>query len=122
MTDERMDQMIGTLLRTGVILAAATTLAGGIWHFVQHGGAMPDYHVFRGEGAQVHNLAGVLDGIAHGRSESLVQLGLLMLIATPVARVALCVVAFSTQRDRTYVAITLLVLAGLLGSLTGFHF
>ena len=53
MTDERMDQLIGNLLRAGVVLSAVTTLAGGIWHFVQHGGAMPDYHVFRGESAEV---------------------------------------------------------------------
>ena len=122
MTDERMDRMIGILLRVGVVLSAATTLAGGIWHFVQHGGAMPDYHVFRGEPAELHNISGVLRGIAQGHAEALIQLGLLMLIATPIARVALSVVAFAVERDRTYVAITLLVLAGLVASLSGFHF
>jgi uncharacterized membrane protein len=122
LTDERMDRMIGILLRVGVVLSAATTLAGGIWHVVQHGGAMPDYHVFRGEPAELHNISGVLRGIAQGHAEALIQLGLLMLIATPIARVALSVVAFAVERDRTYVAITLLVLAGLVASLSGFHF
>lgn len=122
MTDEQMDRMIGVLLRAGVILSAATTLAGGIWHFVQHGGAMPDYHVFRGEPSELHSVGGVLHGIAQGHSESLVQLGLLMLIATPIARVALSVAAFAVQRDRTYVAITLVVLTALVASLAGLHF
>jgi uncharacterized membrane protein len=70
----------------------------------------------------MYGLADVVNGIAHGRSESLIQLGLLMLMATPVARVALSVVAFALERDRTYVAITLVVLTGLVASLAGFHF
>jgi uncharacterized membrane protein len=121
LTDERMDLMIATLLRTGVVLSAATTLAGGLWYFFQHGGVMPDYRVFRGEPVELHNFSGVLKGIAEGRAEALIQLGVLMLIATPIARVALSVVAFAVDRDRTYVAITLLVLAALVASLAGFR-
>ena len=45
--------------------------------------------------------------------------GLLLLIATPVARVALSLVAFVLQRDRLYVGITAFVLALLLASLVG---
>jgi uncharacterized membrane protein len=116
-----MDRMIGILLRVGVVASAIVTLAGGIWHFAQGGTAFPDYRVFRPERAEMHGLANVLSGIAHGRSQSLIQLGLLMLIATPVARVALSVVAFAIQRDRMYVVITLIVLTGLLASLAGFH-
>jgi uncharacterized membrane protein len=116
-----MDQMIAMLLRAGVVLAAATTLAGGVWYYFQHGGAMPDYRVFRGEPAELQNLSGVIEGIAQGHSEALIQLGLLMLIATPIARVALSVAAFALERDRTYVAITLLVLTALVASLAGFR-
>ena len=46
-----------------------------------------------------------------GRGRALIQLGLLLLIATPVARVAFSVFAFERQRDWTYVGITLFVLA-----------
>jgi uncharacterized membrane protein len=122
MTDARMDRMIGVLLRTGVLLSAATTLAGGIWHLSQNGSKLPDYHVFRGEPSHLSSLGGVLHGLAQGRSECLIQLGLLMLIATPIARVALSVVAFAAERDRTYVGITLVVLAALIASAAGFHF
>jgi len=115
-----MDRMIGTLLRTGVILAAIVTLIGGIWHYSQKGEVLLDYRSFRGEPPELRTLAGVVRGIAHARSECLMQLGLLLLIATPIARVALSVVAFAIQRDRTYVAITLLVLSGLIASLAGF--
>ncbi|MBS1856512.1 MAG: DUF1634 domain-containing protein [Acidobacteria bacterium] len=116
-----MDRMIGVLLRAGVLIAAGTTLAGGIWHYVQHGAAVPNFSVFHGEPAELRNLGGVFSGIAAGRSEDLIQLGLLMLIATPIARVALSVFAFAAERDRTYVVITLIVLAVLLASLSGFH-
>jgi len=117
-----MDRMIGTLLRIGVLLSAATTLLGGIWHFFQHGGAVLDYHVFRGEPGEMGSLWGVIGAIARGRSEALIQLGLLMLIATPIARVALSVVAFMAEHDRTYVVITLIVLGVLVASVSGLHF
>ena len=64
---------------------------------------------------------GVLRGVGAGRSAALIQLGLLLLIATPIARVALAAVAFATQRDRTYVIITLIVLAVLAASLAGIN-
>ncbi|MDE3166728.1 MAG: DUF1634 domain-containing protein [Acidobacteriota bacterium] len=116
-----MDRMIGVLLRAGVLASAAITLAGGVWHYIQHGPAMPSFAVFHGEPVEFRNLSGVLAGIARGDSEALIQLGLLMLIATPIARVALCVAAFAAERDRTYVVITLVVLGVLLASAAGVH-
>ncbi len=50
---------------------------------------------------------------------SVIQLGLLLLIATPIARVAFSVVAFAVQRDRVYVGLSAVVLAVLLWSLSG---
>jgi uncharacterized membrane protein len=49
----------------------------------------------------------------------LIQLGLLLLIATPIARVGCSIVGFAIERDRMYVAFTLIVLAILLYSLLG---
>jgi uncharacterized membrane protein len=119
MTDERMDRLIGGLLRGGVILSAVVTLAGGIWHLIQSGGAVPQDRIFHGEPADLRSVGGVLRGVAAGHSPSLIQLGLLLLIATPVARVAFSVYAFAAEGDRTYVIITLIVLAALAGSLAG---
>jgi uncharacterized membrane protein len=62
---------------------------------------------------------GVVGGALELRSRWVVQLGLLLLIATPIARVGLSLAAFARQRDGTYVAITALVLALLLFSLLG---
>jgi uncharacterized membrane protein len=118
-TDERMDRLIGGLLRGGVILSAAVTVAGGVWQFLHAGGAMPHDVVFHGEPAELRSVGGVLHGIAEGHAESLIQLGLLILIATPIARVAFSVYAFTMEGDRTYVIITLIVLAALAASLAG---
>ena len=121
MTDEHIDRLIGGLLRGGVIVSAATALAGGVWHLVQAGSALPHDRIFHGEPAELRSVRGVLHGVAAGHSESLIQLGLLLMIATPIARVAFSVYAFAAQRDRTYMAITLIVLTALAASLAGFQ-
>jgi uncharacterized membrane protein len=118
-TDEQMDRLIGGLLRGGVIVSAATTLAGVIWYLVQSGGAMPQDRIFHGEPAELRSVGGVLHGVAAGHPASLIQLGVLFMIATPIARVAFSVYAFAAQRDFTYAAITLIVLAALALSLAG---
>lgn len=117
-TDERVERVIGALLRWGVILAAAVILAGGAMYLVRHGSTIPDYRVFRGEPSDLRNVSGIVKGAVSWHSRGLIQLGLLLLIAVPVARVAFSVVAFALQRDRTYVVVTLIVLAVLLYGMT----
>lgn len=117
-TDERVERVIGTLLRWGVILAAAVVLAGGVMYLARYGSTIPDYRVFRGEPSDLRTVSGIVTGAISWHSRGLILFGLLLLIATPVARVAFSVVAFALQRDRTYVVVTLIVLAVLLCSLT----
>ena len=64
-------------------------------------------------------MRGVVAGALALRAQSVIQLGLLVLIATPIARVAFALLAFARQRDATYVAVSALVLAVLLFSLLG---
>jgi uncharacterized membrane protein len=118
-SDERLEAMIGNLLRAGLMLASVVVLAGAALYLARHGGAHPSYHIFRGEPAELRGLGGILAaaGSLHGRA--LIQLGLLLLLATPVARVAFSLVAFALQRDRLYVGVTATVLAVLLYSLVG---
>src|SRR5215472_15560183 len=118
-TDERVETIIGELLRAGVILAASVVALGGIVYLTRNGGARPELASFRGEPPEYRQLGLIIGGVLSGRGRSIIQLGLLLLIATPVARVAFSVAAFAVQRDRTYVAITLFVLAILIYSLAG---
>ncbi len=116
-TDERMEIIIGRLLQVGVIVSAALVFAGGIYFLIRYGGGMPDYRSFRGEPADLRSPAGIVNDAVHLRSRGLIQLGLLLLIATPVARVAFSVFAFLKQNDRLYLAVTLIVLSLLVYSL-----
>jgi uncharacterized membrane protein len=113
MTDRRLEQMVGNLLRTGVVLAAAVVLAGGVWYLAAHGAAQADYHRFHGSRGVMPWTQGLPGPLAT------IQIGLLILIATPVARVVFSLVAFGLERDRVYVGITLVVLAILAYSLGG---
>ncbi len=103
-----------------MLTAAAVTLAGGVLYLAQHGGARADYHVFHDAPARLRSVPTIVADALALRSPAIIQLGLLLLLATPIARVVLSLVAFAVQRDRLYVAITALVLAALLfGLLAG---
>ena len=118
-TDQRVEEWIGALLRAGVTLAAAVVLFGGSVYLGRHGNAAPQYHVFVGEPTDLRTISGIIKDVLAFRGRGLIQLGLLLLIATPVARVAFSVVAFAIQRDRLYVVVTVIVLAILTFSLAG---
>jgi uncharacterized membrane protein len=113
-SDHAVEQVVGRLLQLGVLVAALVVFVGAVLLLVQHGGTLVAYSVFHGEPDGLRSIAGIVRGVTSMQSESIVQLGLLLLIATPIARVALTLVAFLIQRDRTYVAVTALVLALLL--------
>lgn len=121
MTDERLDRVIGTLLQAGVLAAAAVVLAGGVWLLAGAGYRAPAYGQFRGEPPELRSAGAVAASITHPRPEIVIQFGLLLLIATPVARVVFSLAAFALERDWTYVAITLIVLLVLAYSLAAPH-
>ncbi len=108
--DQRTDAIMAALLRTGVLLAAGLVFIGGIIFLVRHPQPTINYRVFEGEPQELRTISGIVREAAllHGRG--LIQLGLLLLIATPVARVLFSVFAFLYERDWTYVAVTLIVL------------
>jgi uncharacterized membrane protein len=118
-TNERIEQIVGTLLRSGVIIAASVVLVGGIPYLVRYGATLPDYRVFRGAPTDLRSLSGIVTDTLSFRFRGIIQLGLLLLIATPAARVAFSVVAFVLQKDRIYVIVTLIVFAVLMYSLIG---
>lgn len=117
--EEQMEILVGTLLRWGVMIAAVVALIGGVLFLLRFGGTPVDYRTFRGEPALLSTVGGILGGVAALEPRAIVQLGLLLLIATPVARVALSLVAFAKLKDGRYVVITAIVLAVLIWSLTG---
>jgi uncharacterized membrane protein len=117
--EKRMDEIMGRLLRTGVILAAVFVLAGGVVYVVRHPEPVTDYRIFQGEPEELRTVPGIIHEALALRGRGLIQFGLLILIATPIARVAFSVVAFLYQQDWTYVLITMVVLGLLVYSLLG---
>jgi uncharacterized membrane protein len=113
-SDHAVEQIVGRLLQVGVFVAAAVVALGGAALLARHGRTVADFRVFRPETSALRGVRAIVRGALARDSRAVVQLGLLLLIATPVARVALTLVAFVLQRDRLYVAITTVVLALLL--------
>lgn len=116
--DQQVEEIISYLLRAGVLMSALLVLGGGVIFLVRHGAEVPDYKTFRGEPEELRTVRGLLsiDTIAHGRG--VIQLGLVLLILTPIARVAFSLVAFILERDWIYVAVSAIVLGLLLYSFT----
>jgi uncharacterized membrane protein len=117
MDDRRLETMIGRLLQIGVLLAAATVLAGGILYLIQSPSGQVNYRSFTSGDPHLTSFAGIVLSAAHFQSLGLIQFGLLLLIATPVARVAMAVVGFALERDRLYTVVSLIVLVILAFSL-----
>lgn len=120
--DEKVRQvelLISGLLRIGVVTSLAVVLTGMVISFVHH----PEY-VRSGEplrrlttpggAAFPRNVGEVWRGVKDGRGQAIVVVGLLLLIATPVMRVAVSVFAFVYERDPAFVVITTIVLILLL--------
>jgi uncharacterized membrane protein len=112
--DFRIEEMVGILLRIGVLTAAGIVAVGGIYYLAGHCSDAIHIHTFHGEAASLRTLSGILAGAFHADARAIIQLGLVLLIATPVARVLFSAVAFALERDRLYVGLTLLVLVVLL--------
>ena len=106
---------IVSVLRIGVVLSIIVIVIGMTTTFVHH----PEYFSSRPAlGALTEpnahfpsTLTEIVAGLRNGRGQAMVMAGLLILIATPVARVALSVVVFLIARDRLYMLITAVVLA-----------
>ncbi len=118
-TEEYVELIVGRLLRSGVVIASAIVFIGGILYSIKYGADLPEYKIFSGEPADLRNVHRIIIDVFSVRSRDIIQFGLLLLMVTPVARVAFLLFAFAKQRDRTYVVVTAIVLTTLLFSLVG---
>jgi uncharacterized membrane protein len=118
-TDRKVEDLIGNLLRAGVVLSALIVFVGAVVYLARHGGELADYRVFHGEPNQLRTIPGVLREALAFQGRGIIQLGLLLLIATPVARVVLSIAGFAAERDRMYVGFATIVLVILIYSLFG---
>ena len=109
-SDELFERRIGLLLRTGVLLSASLVATGGVWFLFRHASQPAGTGSFHAPAPGALAIHTIFWALLAGHSRSLMQLGLLVLIATPVARVVLSLFLFQRQNDYLYVAITGVVL------------
>jgi uncharacterized membrane protein len=102
----QVELMISNVLRGGVLLSAAIILVGVVMFYVQSSAAGHAPTVLR----VPRTLSDVGTGLGHGDPVAIIALGLLILLATPVIRVAVSILAFVVERDWRYVVITSIVL------------
>ncbi len=119
LTDRQIELVIGMVLRVGVIAAAAVVVLGGALFLLAEPHATPRYSPFHGEPANLTSAASIIKAAMSLDSSSIIQLGILLLMSVPIARVVLSTAAFFMQRDWLYFAVTLTVLSLLLVSLLG---
>ena len=109
----RAELLLSNVLRGGVLTSLGVILAGTLVSFFHH----PEYvsspqelaRLTQAGAAFPHTVRDVVAGLAELRGQAIVALGLLILVATPVARVAVSILLFLEERDRTYAAITAIV-------------
>src|SRR5216110_3944629 len=116
-TDQRVEDIIGNLLRAGVILSALVVFVGAIVYLARHGQEPADYRIFRGEPSDLRHISGIVRDAFAFQGRGIIQLGLLLLIATPVARVAFSIFGFMAEKDRLYAVFAMIVCMVLLYSL-----
>jgi uncharacterized membrane protein len=117
--EQRTEIVIAYLLRTGVLTAAVVVILGAVLYLGAHPSALVDYRTFHGVPDALKTVHGIVHAAFSGDSRAIMQLGLLLLIATPIVRVMFSVAAFSIEGDLMYVLFTLIVLGVLLYSLFG---
>lgn len=119
--DVELEKIVAWLLISGVALSALVVLIGAAGFLWKHGTDQADYHVFHGVAPQYRKMRSVLSATGPSDWRAVIQLGLMFLILTPIARVAFSLAGFAAEKDWTYVALTGLVLAILVYSFIAPH-
>jgi uncharacterized membrane protein len=130
--DQRLEVAIAMLLRVGVVIAAVLVAIGGVMALRHPESRVPSFRVFHAPGhavsgeaataaaaphAAIYSIAAVFHHLRDGSGAGIIALGLLVLIATPIARVVFAIIGFARERDMLYTVISFVVLAILVFSL-----
>ncbi|MDM1294633.1 DUF1634 domain-containing protein [Sphingobacterium sp. N143] len=117
-SDKDISLLVGQILRIGVIVASSTLVVGGLWYLAVHGqDPVPNYREFAGEGSANTTITGIIIGAFSRHVPQIIQLGVLLLICTPIVRVVGSLFGFIIEKDRLYIIITLIVLIVIIGSI-----
>jgi uncharacterized membrane protein len=119
MKDRDIQLFIGSLLRWGVLLSMAVVIFGGLVYLYRHGQSVIDYTTFKGQPDLTSNFKAIIEGVITFKGKAIIQLGILLLIATPITRVVYSAIGFIAEKDYLYLSIALIVLAIIATSILG---
>jgi uncharacterized membrane protein len=124
--DQRLEVAIAMLLRIGVVIAALLVAVGGVMALRHPESTVPNYRIFHSPAeattvgtasTAIYSIGAIFQHLRDGSGASIIALGLLVLIATPIARVVFAIIGFARERDTLYTVISFIVLAILTFSL-----
>ena len=101
-SDQQVERLVGRLLQIGSLASAVVVAAGGVIYLAQRGGTLADFHAFRGEPERLRHIAAIAVEAVHLHARGMIQFGLVLLVFTPICRVALTAAIFLFQRDYVF--------------------
>jgi uncharacterized membrane protein len=119
--DTDMQLLLGRVLRAGTITSVSIVFFGGVIYLHKHGHFPANYKIFTGTPAFLHQTGSLFEGVMALRGQAIIQIGILLLIATPILRVIFSAIGFVLEKDYLYVSISLLVLLIIFMSMLGGH-
>jgi uncharacterized membrane protein len=119
--DRDMQVLLGHVLRAGTIISVSIVFIGGIFFIYRHGQSITDYHKFNGIPNFVQTASGIFHGIWALKGQAMIQLGIALLIATPIIRIIFSAIGFVLEKDYMYLGISLLVLGIIFFSMMSGH-
>ncbi|MBS1524356.1 MAG: DUF1634 domain-containing protein [Bacteroidetes bacterium] len=114
--DTDMQIVIGWLLRIGVYVSITVVIIGGIFFLYRHGSTVADYRSFKGVPGFIQNLGDIMHNVVLLRGQAIIQLGIILLLATPILRVIFSAIGFMLEKDYLYIFISVLVLLIIIAS------
>ncbi|MGC8749523.1 DUF1634 domain-containing protein [Hydrotalea sp.] len=109
--DDDLEYAMGNLLRLGVVISSIIVFIGGIIFLYKHGGQVPEYHIFKGNESMFNSLPKIFSSLKKLKGQAIIQLGIIVLILTPIARIIFSFIGFLFEKDLLYMLLTLIVLA-----------
>lgn len=119
--DTDIQALIGNVLRAGTVISISIVFIGGIVYLYRHGQTVAGYQVFTGVPDFLQHPGSLITSAFNLRGQAIIQLGIILLIATPILRVICSAVGFAIEKDYLYVGISILVLLIIFASLLNGH-
>ncbi|MDP9078358.1 MAG: DUF1634 domain-containing protein [Bacteroidota bacterium] len=119
--DTDIQSLIGKVLRGGMMLSMTIVVFGGIFFIYRHGHSIPNYKEFKGIPPFLQNIGSLIHASILFKGQAIIQLGIILLIATPILRVVFSTIGFALEKDYLYVGISILVLLIIFASMLSGH-